>query len=146
MLTLINSELLVSKNINTLYNKAFKQLIFSRVIVSSTKLVKKFNALLIKLLESSLKVFLFSSKSSFDKGAVWSGSFVLVIEIVIFNPYIIQDYFEEYIEFKNKYPLFKETFPTFNKFYNSIPKYKPNSIIYHHAIRTEGRKYHNLYN
>ena len=62
-----------------------------------------------------------------------------------YNPYILQDLYEEYIKYTNKYSDFRQTFTTFNSFLIAHKKHKPNSILYRYAIRQEGRKYHHLY-
>lgn len=63
----------------------------------------------------------------------------------IYNPYILQELYEEYINFYYLYPDFRDLYQTFDKFLKSHIKYKPNSIIYQDAMRFEGRKFHYLY-
>lgn len=62
-----------------------------------------------------------------------------------YNPYILQDIYEEYIKYTNKYSDFRQTFTTFSCFLISHKKHKPESILYRHAIRIEARKHHRLY-
>ena len=63
-----------------------------------------------------------------------------------FNPYQLQDLYEEYIKYYKTYPDFRSTFKTFSIFLTAHKKHKPESILYRHAIRIQSRKYHSLYN
>ena len=63
-----------------------------------------------------------------------------------YNPYDLQDLYEDYITSSKIYPIFRDTFQSFEQFFKAYKKNKPNSIIYRNAIRIEERKYHSFYN
>lgn len=63
-----------------------------------------------------------------------------------YNPYNLQDLYEQYTKNCSQYSTFKSTFKTFTKYHTHYKKYLPHSIYYRHVIQLEGRKYHYLYN